>query len=145
MNALYKKYEMNKEAEQQGIWLNFGPVDENDPSKGQIRIRVARAGGSNERYHIMRAKLLEPFAMSLKVGQQLSEDDSKSVMTTLYARTIITEWENVSDREGNPLEFNEFNVKTLLNDLPELYAEIYRFVNNEKHYLEVLREVAAKN
>lgn len=145
MNSLYERYQTNRDAETKGIWLNFGPVDPNDPTKGDTRIRLARAGGANEAYQNMRTKLLEPWSASLRIGQPIPEADSRKIMTRLYAATIITEWENVFDADGNQRPCTLEQKEQVLTDLPQLYAEIFDFVNNYKHYLESIREATAKN
>ena len=51
-------------------------------------------------------------------------DDQHALWAALYAETIITDWQGVTDRVGDELPCTPKNVKQLLTDLPIMFEQL---------------------
>lgn len=123
---LYKhfKTDENKEAGE-GIELKYG-----DSS-----ITIHRAGGSNAKFRKQNDANLRKYGRDIDLGT-LDDETDRKIMVDLYVDTVIIGWKNITDENGNPLEYNRENVVKLLNDLPELFADIRRVATNVAFFKE---------
>ncbi len=111
--SLYSLFETNEAAELDGFELI---LFDNDV---EIRFTLARAGGSNRKFATRMQALLRPYERAIKAGT-MSDDKAADIMCQTIAETVIMDWDNVNDRDGNPLQFSVSAAKQLLLDLPEL-------------------------
>jgi len=119
--SLYKTFATDTDLEKTGINLQFGLVDE-DPSL-PITIRIARAGGSNMKF----AKVLEAKTKPHRRAIDTKTIDKKTadrLMLETFFESVVLGWENVTDQEGNLLEFNLDNFAKVMTDLPDLYDTV---------------------
>ncbi len=122
--SLYDRFKTNPENEENGVWVAY--------EGGDVRIKIARAGGANKKYTTasarMQAKgLTIEEQQSLVAGSSLSDEIHEKIGKIdirAFAQTIIKDWENVVDEDGKEMEFSEENAFKLLSDLPELYTDI---------------------
>lgn len=129
MKTLYSLFKTDSNKENgEGIQLDYGVA----------KIMIHRAGGSNRKYKKAYQALLAEHGRSLE-ADAIAEEDSERLYAGLYADTVITGWEGVTDATGKPLEFTRDNVVKLLLDLPELFFDIRKaaldvalFKNKEK-------------
>lgn len=117
--SLYKTFKTDKGVEVSGVILDYGKNKAGLP----VTIRIARAGGANTRY----AKLVE--AKTKPYRRQIQNDTldpgvAEGLLREVYAEAVVLGWENVEDENGKPLPFNKENCIKVLNDLPDLYADI---------------------
>jgi len=131
---LYQQFSTNDGMEKGGIDLAYGDV----------KIRVARAGGSNHKYGKSITERMKPFKRAYETGT-LSDEDSDKIMREVYADSIILGWENVTDKDGNYLEFNRENCIKLMSDLPELFRDIMAQSQKVANYRIEEIEADAKN
>jgi hypothetical protein len=128
---LYQTYERDTDKERNGVECELLPG---------VKMTVARAGGSNREYVKERDKLTKPYRLG---GTELSEKDETELQATLFARTIVKGWEGVTDRDGNPLDFTEENVRKVLLDLPDVFDVVKLYaINGERYSVEVAEETA---
>lgn len=117
--SLYKLYRSDKDLERQGVWLNFG-----ENSDGQeIRVKVARVGGSNHRYAKAMERATRPHRRAIAAGT-LSDAQSRRIFYEVYADTILLDWEGVQGPDDKPLPYNRENVLKVFNDLPDFFNVI---------------------
>jgi hypothetical protein len=48
----------------------------------------------------------------------------EKLLREVYAETVVLDWENVEDADGNPMPFNAANAVKLFTDLPDLFRDI---------------------
>lgn len=117
--SLYRQYKSNPDAEKNGVVLTFGPN-----SKGnEIRIRVARNGGTNDRYLKAIERHLKPHRRAIQT-ETMDREVLSSKMLQAFADGCVLDWENVEDENCNDMPFTRENVVKLLTDLPDLYADV---------------------
>jgi hypothetical protein len=119
MGGLYEQFSTDSDLEKNGIVLMYMPNSKGIP----IEIRIARAGGANKAY--LRALEIKsrPYRKLIDTGM-MDVTVANDIMRDVYAETIVLGWENVEDRDGNPLPYTKENCKKLLKDLPVLYDDI---------------------
>lgn len=115
--SLYSLFGTNETAELDGFELILFDEDV------EIKFTLARAGGSNKRFANRLQALLRPYERAVKSGS-MADEKAAEIMSQTIAETIILSWENVNDRDGNPLPFTVAAAKQLLVDLPELRTVI---------------------
>lgn len=121
--SLYSAFGTVKQYEEDGVTLDLGV------SKFKIR----RAGGGNRRYGIVLTAKLRPHRRALDAGV-LSEEISRDIMLETYFETVVIDWENVTDQDGNVLPYNLQNFKKVMTDLPDLWSLIMRESDNIRNF-----------
>lgn len=123
--SVYKRFKTSESCERDGVWLDYGDG---------VRVRVARAGGSNRRF----LKAMERFRRKHKRRidlDLLDEDVARPAVIDIFAETVVLGWEGVANEEGTPLECTKENVVKVFTDLPDFFdavrddaarAEIFR-------------------
>jgi len=122
--SLYDQFGMDHDVEVGGVLIDYGRDG---------RIRVARAGGSNDRF----IKALDAFQSKYERQinfKMLDDEVAERELSKIYAMTIITGWESGPDEnpiqgiipgpDGKDLKFNVKNATKLLRDLPDLFSDI---------------------
>lgn len=139
--SLYKQYETDPEIEKNGILFDTGSTNkEGKPSL----IRIARAGGANEAY-LKRAEFrFKPHHRALQNGSMERTRIEKLIRET-FAETVVLGWENMEDREGNPLTFSKEACIKLFEELPDLFTDIQDAATKSALFRKEMQEAAAKN
>lgn len=110
----YGKFATNKTAEQEGITLDYGDG---------MKIKVARAGGSNTKYEKLVQSRLKKYERQRQLDL-LEIDTLRPILREVYAEAVVLGWEGVTDRDGNHLPFTKENAVKLFTDLPDLFEDI---------------------
>jgi hypothetical protein len=139
--SLYKQFETDTSVEREGLWLEYGTN-----SKGEaIRIRIARAGGSNDRYLKLLEARFKPHRRILQVDALEHRTLIEKISREVYAETVLLAWEGVEDRDGNVISFSKDAAVKLMCDLPDLYSDIVQQSTNASLFRKSIREADAKN
>ena len=134
--SLYSKFQTDTDVEQKGIILDYG--------EGNGRIRIRRAGGSNQAF----TKALEKISRSYRAQIQhnlLSPDESLHIMIEVFAATVVINWEGVIGQDGKTLAFSKENCMKLFKDLPDLFRDVQEQAQNVSLFRANLSEADAKN
>lgn len=137
---LYNTFETNKDLERDGITLDYGFNDKNEP----IQIRIARAGGSNTRFAKILEQKMRPYKRAIATDS-LDNQVAQQLMIEAYADAVILGWTGVQDRDGNVLDFNRENVVKVLTDLPDLFYDIQAQSQKAALFREDIRATEAGN
>lgn len=115
-SPLFKALETNPNVEKEGIIIALG-----NNSKGQpMEIKVARAGGANDRFSRLAKARLKPYKRQIE-NDIIPDEVAKRLTREVYAESVVLGWKNIEDRDCNPLEFNVENCKMLFEQLPALF------------------------
>lgn len=117
--SLYSQFTTDQKLEKDGIVLEYGLNSKGLP----IGIRIARAGGSNALYNKTAEAKIKPYRRQIQT-ETIDKTMLEKLMREIYASSVVIGWENVEDREGNPLPFSVPNCITLFTDLPDLFADV---------------------
>lgn len=112
--TIWDQYGTSPVLEQEGVWLEFQGC----------RIKVARAGGANKRYTSLVDSRIRPYRRQIEKGT-LGEEFSKKLIMDCFAETVVLDWENMVDQDGETLlPFSIGNVKKVFEALPNFYEEV---------------------
>ena len=130
--SLYNMFQTDEAAELDGFELVLYD------GETEIKFLLARAGGSNRKFANRLQALTRPYQRAMENGT-MPEDKAAELMSQAIAETIILDWENVADRDGNPMEYSAARAKQLLVDLPELRTVIMEEASKAVNF--IAREV----
>jgi hypothetical protein len=139
--SLYDQYSTSKEREREGQWFNFGPAANR---KGDVRIKLARAGGANSRFARAVEVATRPHRRAIDSGR-IKPEVVDALMRPILADTVVLAWENVEGRDGELLAFTRENVVKVLEDLPDLYADVMAFAKDMNAFREAEVELEKGN
>jgi hypothetical protein len=117
-NSITQTYGRDEKLEKEGVNLVI-QID----SQRSITFRIARAGGSNDRFHASFAKRMAGISTPV-IFDNLPPDQRRKIWQEVYLDSVILGWEGVLDDQENPVPFTRENVL----DFFEQYAEIWELV-----------------
>lgn len=140
MSSLYRQFQANGDLEKKGVLLEYGMNNAGLP----ITIRIARAGGSNDRFVKRMEAKVKPFRRQIQT-ETMDGELAKRLVREVYAETVVLGWENVEDKDGNPLDFSVANAIALFTDLPDLFADVQEQAGRAALFREQNLEAEAGN
>lgn len=146
--SLYSKFKTSTDLETNGIYLDLGFV----------RIKVARAGGNNQKYNAVISKVSKQHGRAFQ-HDLINDDRALAIMREVYADTVILDWETrvggtdsapefergIEDENGEIIEFNRENVIKTLTALPDLLIEIKNTAENITFFRQSILDEVVKN
>lgn len=130
----YAMFKTDKKLETDGIILDYG----------DFKIKIARAGGNNTKYAEVLKRVSKPYRKAIE-KEVLSEEIGRKILIEVFAEVVVIGWDGVLDEKGKPLTFSPANAKKLLNDLPDLFADIQEQASKASNFRQEELEEAAKN
>ena len=138
--SLYKQFETDREVEKTGIVLDYGMNSKKRP----IQIRIARAGGANERYSKLLELRTKPYRRQIQ-NETLDNAVAEKITKEVYAQTVVLGWNGVEDRDGNDMPFTQENCVKLFTDLPDLWSDVQSQSTRASLFRAEILEADAKN
>lgn len=144
IDDLYSAFDMDEDAEQRGVPVNYG----------KFVVTIARTGGSNDLYRTTFERESKPVATALELNQ-LPEAEARQLLYRVYARAVVKNWqfrENGQllngfgrNKSGEVVEFNEQNLIALWTKKHELFLQIKKDADTRELYQTRETEAVAKN
>jgi hypothetical protein len=140
----FDMFETDKSREVEGIVLNYSDV---------FWVKVARAGGSNDRYKSIMTEKLRPFRRAIQTDT-IDEATSARVMREAVAEGLVLDWGtgiypagagSIPGRDGQPIAFTVENVVRVFNDLPDFFADVYEQAGKVASFRAMELETDGKN
>lgn len=138
--SLYKQFKTDEALETDGIWIEYGVTDTGQP----IRIKIARAGGRNTAFSKALERATRPYRKAIQTGT-LDNKTADNLYKDVFAETVVLDWINVEDQDGQPMDFKKENVVKLFNDLPDLFNDLREQAANVALFREEVLEGALGN
>ena len=139
--SLYEAYETDPKLEKEGVHIEVGTT-----KKGEVAtIRVRRAGGANQMFSKVFEQKSKPYRRLLEIPGAIDPAIQEKLMREVYADSIVVGWENIEDRQGNPIPFSKENVIKLFAELPELFKRVVRESQDMAVYRTEVREAESGN
>lgn len=132
----YEAFSMDEKRETQGIefetpWGTF---------------ILARPGGANKAFKTRFNDLTAPYRIrGIDLEEIMDDAESKRVFIQLYAETIVKNWRDVKDAEGNQIPFSVEAAIKLFTDLEDLFGVILQAAQKMSLFRAKLVEEDAKN
>ena len=128
----YELFETDPDLEQDGCWFNFG--------NGRVKLSYI----DNVDYQAYISEQMRPYAEAHARGLLRDSDVVHKITARGFAKFIIKGWEGVTNREGEPLEFNEENAYQILLDLKHMLRLCRDLASNFANYRMIYAERSAK-
>ena len=138
--SLYSQFKTDEDLERKGVLLEYGLTEDGKP----IRIRVARAGGSNRQYDKRMEAEVKPYRRMIQ-NETIEAAVVTRILRKVYAETVVLGWENVQDETGKDMPFNVDNCIKLFEDLPDLFRDLQEQAQKAALFRQEVREADAKN
>ncbi|MDX9698647.1 MAG: hypothetical protein RBT55_03655 [Rhodocyclaceae bacterium] len=138
--SLYKLFKTDQNLETDGIFIEYGNASNGAP----VRIKIARAGGSNKGFSKALEKATRPYRKAIQSGL-LDNATADRLYKDVFADTVVLGWENVEGPDGKALPFNRENVLKLFEDLPDLFADLREQASNVALFREEVLEADLGN
>lgn len=138
--SLFKQFATNKEAEQDGIWVDFGP-NEDGTVPG---FKIARAGKSNKKWTKAVERATKPHRRQMDLGT-LDNVIAEKLMLGVFVDSILIDWRNVQDKDGKEIKLSKESATALFEALPELYDELSTNASKAAMFRDEALENEAKN
>lgn len=133
--SLYNIYETDTKLENEGVWVSISK---------DIKVKVAALG--NKAHQEILEKLLKPYKSQIRknlLDKELEED----IHVQAIAKTILIDWEGMTDRDGKPLPYSYENAYKLLTDekLKRFKGDILYLAKEAETFKTEEKEEAVKN
>jgi hypothetical protein len=146
MASAYKLFANDKSTEQEGILINYG----------DFRLRIARAGGANQKFRRLLQAKLKPYRHQID-NDTMDEAVSEQLLRAAYAEAVILGWESRVETNGvetwepwletpdGRVEYSTAACVKVLNDLPELFRDVQTMAGKSANFRRAEEEEDAKN
>lgn len=146
--GLYSSYQTSPKLEKEGVWRDFG----------HCRIRVARAGGSNQKFNAFMEQIGKKHQRAI-ANDLLGNTRALAILEDAYVQCVILAWETNTGTEEEPiwtpgienpeggelLPFNPVNVKSVIHALPDMFQELIEIATGLQFYRQSLIDGVAGN
>lgn len=133
--GIYDIYETDNELETTGIRLDFG----------DFAVFVKRANDKvNKKFGNLYRQKMRPHRRALAAGS-LNNEIEEAIQMEVFAKTVVIDWENVTDRDGEPIEFSPENCLKLFQDLPDFFTALALESANLENFKKDEMDFDAKN
>lgn len=116
---------------------------------GDMKFRVARAGGANKRYNSLLVAKMQPYRRVLAAQQNKPDvqtlDLLRKIQTEICAEAVVLGWENVTDRAGVAIPYSKAACLTLFQELPDFFDMLSGFAQDMSNFQGGVDEEDAKN
>lgn len=133
-SPLYSQFKTDPGAETEGVWVR-------DVVPG-VHVKIARL--TSPKYREVVRRLQRPVQAQIDRGT-LSPEQDVDLLVRAMAEAIITDWEGVTDEEGNALEPTVNNKLKVLRELPDFRSYVLEVARTQEAYRAEALEEAAKN
>lgn len=111
--SAYDQFESDASLESEGKWIDVGTM----------RFKLARAGGDNEAFIKTASKRFKPFQAAM-AADTMPKQLATELVVDVFVGTILKDWKDVYDREGEKIEYSKDAAKALLTELPNLFMAL---------------------
>lgn len=131
---IFDRYKTDYQKEIDGTWVEFDG----------FKVKIARAGGSNQAYLKALERETKPYRRAIQNGS-ISLEIADKIVQKVYAETVVKGWEGITDEQGNPMAFSKETCAEVFEALPEFFAEVKQLAENMEMFRQVSLEAEAKN
>ncbi len=134
MTNLYEMFETSDRLETEGIWAQVGDA----------RFLLARAGGANSKFTKMVEAKMRPHRRQAQAGT-LDQGTRERIAMEAFVDSVLLGWENVTGKDGKPIEFSRDAARALFTDLRDLHELLVQESMEYANYRQALLEDDAGN
>lgn len=150
-HSLYDLYKTDSVLEKQGKEFLF--------ADGQIRVKLSRAGGSNQKFEKILAANSKPYRRAIQAELITNEKANELLMAT-YAEAVVQSWETLVTNDDGAENYvsgveiegmkdlqpaTKENIMKVFMALPDLFKEMAEEANKLTNFRSYEKEEDAKN
>tara|TARA_R110000803_G_scaffold28011_5_gene65077 strand:- start:1658 stop:2056 length:399 start_codon:yes stop_codon:yes gene_type:complete len=132
---MLEMFASDPDQEKNGIWLDYG---------NGTRIKMARAGGANEKFKRTMTAKMKPHKRLLD-SEQMPDDLAEKIMHEVYAQTVVLDWEGVAELDGTAIPYTHANVISVFERFPAFFQDIIEQAGKLSMFQVIAEELAEKN
>lgn len=132
--SLYDTYATNSAAENDGVWVDFGP---------ELKVKIRRF--SAPAVKLVRTRLEKPYAGILRGGGSIPDDVLEGMTEQIIAEAVIVDWKGAKDRNGDEIPNTTEAKLQVLKDLPDFRNQVAAVAMERETFKRELDEDAVKN
>lgn len=134
--SIHTIFKTDKVAEVEGITLNYDD---------KVKVRIARAGGSNTRYLKVLERKSKPYRRAIQ-QETLDPEVAQQILREAYAEGVVLGWEGITDEAtGKEIPFSPAAAAKLFKELPDFFADIQEQAQKAALFRAEVREAEGKN
>lgn len=134
MSKFTDRYTTNKEAEEEGVWVDLGDG---------IEIKVRRVKSATSRK--MLRQLQAPYEHMRRTGRALPESVELEITRKWAAHGLLVDWKGVTDKRGKALAFTPENALKALEQFEDFADDVAYFAREVETFRAKALEETAKN
>lgn len=131
---VYEQHETDKKVEKEGVILDYGDYS----------FRIARAGGSNQKYNKTLARLTKPVTRLIQT-EKIEIEVLTKILIQAHAEAVVLGWTNIKDRKGKKIPFSVKACVELFTDLPDLFEDVKTQAQNLSLFAMDIKDEQAGN
>ncbi len=137
---IFKEYSTDQSIENSGTWVSFGTNADGTVEK----ILLARAGGANAKYFTEMAKAGDTHKQGIKTGA-IDGLEGKKILMQVYANSVVLNWENIYDRNGNIYPYSKENCLNMFYKMHDFFDVISEICSEREAFRDAQLEDDIKN
>lgn len=142
MSNIFDMFETDVQLEKDGVILDYGK----NKKGGDMRIRIARAGGANVQFLKVYENITKPYRRQIDSGLKLPKDLNDKLNRQLYALAVVKECSGFEERDGTAIATTTpEEIMAFFERLPNLLADVMLQAQNMTLFRNELREEEAGN
>jgi hypothetical protein len=138
--SLYQTFGTSKDAEQDGVRIVYGV----EGDKTAPAFTICRMNQRNRAYQARMQAAIKPYKRQID-NNTIKPEVMENIVMRVFVSTVLKSWENVTDKDGNALEFTAENALKLFEDLPDLYSDLMDAASSAETFRVEELETTAKN
>lgn len=138
--SLYSQFATNKEAEVDGVWVEYGANED-----GTIpAFKISRMSKANKKYTKALEKATRPHRRAIEL-ETMNNDLAERLFMEVFVDTVLLEWKNIRNRDGEEVTLSKDSAMKLFGELPELYDDLQEKAKKASLFREETLEEEAGN
>jgi len=138
--SLHSQFATDKKAEVDGVWVEYGANDD-----GTIPgFKISRMSKANKKYTKALERATRPHRRAIEL-ETMNNDLAERLFMEVFVDTVLLDWKDIQDRDGENLELTKESALKLFNELPELYDDLQEKAKKASLFREETLEEEAGN
>lgn len=141
MSGPHEQFGISADASTEGVWLDYGDY--------AFHVTYTGEGTENKKFKKMMTAKLAPYTRYLEDSDITPPESAlkavKELTAEVFASTVILGWRDMTGKDGKPLAFNPKNCKTLLLEVPVLFAKLQEETRKFVNFQGKQRDADSKN
>lgn len=155
--GLKQQFKTDADLEKQGIVIDYG----------EARIRIARAGGANQKFAKRLEAVTKPYKRAIQT-ETMDTQKGNELLQQVYAETVVLDWETKTgendrgeaifetgidpedagedpEADGSLLAVNSENILKVFKNLPDLFQDLQEQAQKSALFRQEIMEADAGN